>query len=99
MSNIRGNQGKDSVNDEHIKFVCRKMLDDAKVMYKSSVLSRDSSPYDYSDSEVGYIEGRYINVSIICVVAVSYTKHMYNLQFNSCNLEILFYHYFIIFSK
>ncbi|KAK9688487.1 DNTTIP1 dimerization domain [Popillia japonica] len=61
VSNIRGNQGKDSVNDEHIKFVCRKMLDDAKVMYKSSVLSRDSSPYDYSDSEVGYIEGRYIN--------------------------------------
>lgn len=41
------------------------MLEDAKVMYKSSVLSRDSSPYDYSDSELGsYIEGRYSGVSI-----------------------------------
>lgn len=47
------NLGKNSVNDDLIKSVCQKMLEEAKVMYRISASSRDSSPYDYSDSEVG----------------------------------------------
>ncbi|CAH0556168.1 unnamed protein product [Brassicogethes aeneus] len=51
IHNIRNNLGKDSVGEEHIKQVCKNMLEEAKIMYKSS--SRDSSPYDYSDSDSG----------------------------------------------
>lgn len=53
MNNIRNNLGKDSVNEDHIKDVCRQMLEDAKSMYKVCPASRDSSPYDCSDSEGG----------------------------------------------
>lgn len=51
INNIRNNLGKDSVGEEHIKEVCRQMLEEAKLMYKVSLSSRDSSPYEYSHSE------------------------------------------------
>lgn len=53
VNNIRANQGKASVNEDHIKEVCRQILEDAKLMYKVSSISRDSSPYDFSDTEDG----------------------------------------------
>ncbi|XP_018335628.1 deoxynucleotidyltransferase terminal-interacting protein 1 [Agrilus planipennis] len=54
ISNIKMNLGNDSVDDELVKNVCRTMLDEAKAMYSSaSVFSRDSSPYDCSDSDAG----------------------------------------------
>ncbi|XP_056639806.1 deoxynucleotidyltransferase terminal-interacting protein 1 [Diorhabda sublineata] len=51
INNIRNNLGKDSVGEEHIKDVCKQMLEEAKVMYTASPNSRDSSPYEYSHSE------------------------------------------------
>ncbi|XP_022905405.1 deoxynucleotidyltransferase terminal-interacting protein 1 [Onthophagus taurus] len=60
VNNIRQNQGRDSVNEEHVKLMCRKMLEDAKTMYKASNVSRDSSPHEYSDSDPGgYFESRF----------------------------------------
>ncbi|XP_074026486.1 deoxynucleotidyltransferase terminal-interacting protein 1 isoform X2 [Leptinotarsa decemlineata] len=51
INNIKNNLGKDSVGEEHIKEVCKQMLEDAKLMYKISPSSRDSSPYECSHSE------------------------------------------------
>lgn len=56
--NIKNNLGKDSVNEDHIKEVCQKMLDEAKSIYKTNSISRDSSPYDFSDSETSINDGR-----------------------------------------
>ncbi|KAF2898299.1 hypothetical protein ILUMI_07870 [Ignelater luminosus] len=59
VNNIRMNLGKNSVNDDLIKSVCQQMLEEAKIMYKISASSRDSSPCDYSDSEAGsFADGR-----------------------------------------
>ncbi|XP_044755184.1 deoxynucleotidyltransferase terminal-interacting protein 1 isoform X2 [Coccinella septempunctata] len=55
--NIKNNLGKDSINEEHIKDVCRNILEEAKDIYKSNT-SRDSSPYECSDSETSTLEGR-----------------------------------------
>ncbi|EFA10654.1 deoxynucleotidyltransferase terminal-interacting protein 1 [Tribolium castaneum] len=58
INNIKINLGKDSVTEDHLKEVCKQMLEDAKLMYKISPGSRDSSPYDYSDSEASTTDGR-----------------------------------------
>lgn len=58
INNIKTNLGKESVGEEHVKDVCRQMLEDAKSMYKVCPVSRDSSPYEYSDSESGNIIDR-----------------------------------------
>jgi deoxynucleotidyltransferase terminal-interacting protein 1 len=42
-----------------VKEVCKQMLEEAKLMYKMSPGSRDSSPYDYSDSEASTTDGRF----------------------------------------
>lgn len=42
-----------------MKEVCKQMLEEAKLMYKMSPGSRDSSPYDYSDSEASTTDGRF----------------------------------------
>lgn len=63
INNIRTNQGRESVTDEHVRDVCRRMLDESKLMYTSiDVTSRDSSPYDCSDSDTGQqmVETRFI---------------------------------------
>ncbi|KAL3268181.1 hypothetical protein HHI36_007307 [Cryptolaemus montrouzieri] len=57
IMNIKNNLGKDCVNEEHIKEVCRKMLEEAKCMYKCNS-SRDSSPFECSDSEASILDGR-----------------------------------------
>lgn len=49
--------GKNSVNDDLLKNVCYQMVEEAKAMYKVTVTSRDSSPYDCSDSEIGSLGG------------------------------------------
>ncbi|XP_050503943.1 deoxynucleotidyltransferase terminal-interacting protein 1 [Diabrotica virgifera virgifera] len=51
INNIRNNVGKDSVGDDHIKEVCKTMLEEAKLMYKVSPHSRDNSPYECYQSE------------------------------------------------
>ncbi|VEN40631.1 unnamed protein product [Callosobruchus maculatus] len=51
IANIKNNLGKDSVGDDQIREVCRQILEDAKSMYNVTPLSRDSSPYDHSQSE------------------------------------------------
>lgn len=53
MNNIKNNLGRESVNEEQVKEVCCKILEEAKSMYSNCPRSRDSSPYDYSDSETG----------------------------------------------
>ncbi|XP_017775275.1 PREDICTED: deoxynucleotidyltransferase terminal-interacting protein 1 [Nicrophorus vespilloides] len=52
VNNIRTNLGKESVTDDHIRVVCRQMLEEAKAMYQSCPASRDSSPFDSSDTEI-----------------------------------------------
>lgn len=51
MSNIKNNLGKESVGEDHIREVCKQMLEEAKLMYSVTPSSRDSSPYEYSHSE------------------------------------------------
>ncbi|RZC42389.1 deoxynucleotidyltransferase terminal-interacting protein 1 [Asbolus verrucosus] len=63
INNIKTNLGKDSVSEDHVKEVCKQMLEDAKSMYKMSPASRDSSPYDYSDSEASTTDGRFGRMS------------------------------------
>ncbi|KAF5283501.1 hypothetical protein FQR65_LT02654 [Abscondita terminalis] len=64
VNNIRMNLGKNSVNEELIKNVCQQMLEEAKLMYKVSSSSRDSSPYDCSDSEgSSFVDNRMEQVS------------------------------------
>jgi hypothetical protein len=44
------------VSEEHVREVCRQILEDAKQMYCSNSQSRGSSPYiELSDSETGSI--------------------------------------------
>ncbi|KAJ8973107.1 hypothetical protein NQ317_006333 [Molorchus minor] len=67
MNNIRNNLGKDSVGEDHIQEVCKQMLEDAKLMYNVTPNSRDSSPYEYcqseAESETSASEGRLGNKS------------------------------------
>ncbi|XP_063221974.1 uncharacterized protein LOC134530758 isoform X2 [Bacillus rossius redtenbacheri] len=51
VDNIRSNLGSSSVTEEHIREVCKQILEEAKQMYCTSPQSRGSSPY--SDSETG----------------------------------------------
>jgi hypothetical protein len=56
VDNIRHNLGPSSVSEEHVRDVCRQILEDAKQMYCSSSQSRGSSPFnELSDSETGSI--------------------------------------------
>ncbi|KAJ9590160.1 hypothetical protein L9F63_016716 [Diploptera punctata] len=56
VDNIRNNLGAGSVTEEHIRDVCRQILEDAKQMYCSNSQSRGSSPFnEHSDSETGSI--------------------------------------------
>ncbi|PSN45742.1 hypothetical protein C0J52_13780 [Blattella germanica] len=56
VDNIRNNLGTGSVSEEHVRDVCRQILEDAKQMYCSSSQSRGSSPFnELSDSETGSI--------------------------------------------
>jgi hypothetical protein len=48
--------GASSVSEEHVRDVCRQILEDAKQMYCSNSQSRGSSPFnEHSDSETGSI--------------------------------------------
>lgn len=57
------NQGKNSVSEDHIKNVCRQMLEEAKTMYKA-MSSRDSSPNDFSDTEINISDNK-MNQNVI----------------------------------
>ncbi|KAJ8932753.1 hypothetical protein NQ314_014453 [Rhamnusium bicolor] len=69
INNIKNNLGKDSVGEDHIKEVCKQMLEEAKLMYNVTPSSRDSSPYEYShseaESETSISDGRVGRVSPI----------------------------------
>ncbi|CAG9859951.1 unnamed protein product [Phyllotreta striolata] len=69
MINIKNNLGKGTVGDDHIKEVCKQMLEEAKLMYKVTPSSRDSSPYEYShieaDSETSFLDSKYGRMSPI----------------------------------
>jgi hypothetical protein len=56
VENIKNNLGASSVSDEHVRDVCRQILEEAKQMYGSNSHSRGSSPSnEHSDSETGSI--------------------------------------------
>ena len=56
VDNIKNNLGASSVSEEHVREVCRQILEDAKQMYCSNSQSRGSSPFnELSDSETGSI--------------------------------------------
>lgn len=46
------------MSEDHVKDVCRQILEEAKSMYRVCPMSRESSPYDCSDSESGSIIDR-----------------------------------------
>ncbi|KAL1450875.1 hypothetical protein WDU94_003189 [Cyamophila willieti] len=56
VANIRHNLGQTSVTEEHIREVCRSILDEAKHFYSASRLmrSRGSSPQDSESMETKY---------------------------------------------
>jgi hypothetical protein len=75
VDNIKNNLGASSVSEEHVREVCRQILEDAKQMYCSNSQSRVSSPFnELSDSETGIIwECRFgrPNTQVICCFFVA----------------------------
>lgn len=61
ISNIRGNLGQGSVNEEHVRELCRTMLDEAKHLYLNSPLSRSDSPFNAASDTSTLIESRFGN--------------------------------------
>ncbi|XP_065225562.1 deoxynucleotidyltransferase terminal-interacting protein 1-like isoform X1 [Planococcus citri] len=61
ISNIRGNLGQGSVNEEHVRELCRTMLDEAKHLYLNSPLSRSDSPFNAAVDTGALIESRFGN--------------------------------------
>lgn len=61
ISNIRGNLGQGSVNEEHVRELCRTMLDEAKHLYLNSPLSRSDSPFNAAADTGALIESRFGN--------------------------------------
>nr|CAD7195973.1 unnamed protein product [Timema douglasi] len=56
VDNIRSNLGGNCVTEDHVRDICRQILEEAKQMYCSGSQSRGSSPYnELSDSETGSI--------------------------------------------
>lgn len=56
VDNLRSNLGAQAVSEEHVKAVCRNVLEEAKHMYAAVPQSRSSSPPpEFSDSETGSI--------------------------------------------
>lgn len=61
ISNIRNNLGQGSVNEEHVRELCRTMLDEAKHLYLNSPLSRSDSPFNAAADTDALIESRFGN--------------------------------------
>lgn len=61
ISNIRNNLGQGSVNEEHVRELCRTMLDEAKHLYLNSPLSRSDSPFNAASNINSLIESRFGN--------------------------------------
>ncbi|KAF4528394.1 hypothetical protein B566_EDAN015163 [Ephemera danica] len=56
VDNLRSNLGAQAVSEEHVKAVCRNILEEAKHLYAAVPQSRSSSPPpEFSDSETGSI--------------------------------------------
>ncbi|XP_030746943.1 deoxynucleotidyltransferase terminal-interacting protein 1 isoform X2 [Sitophilus oryzae] len=64
--NIRNNLGHDSVNDNHMRDVCKQILEEAKSMYTLTAKSREHPVYECSqseaDSENNFSDLRYQNI-------------------------------------
>ncbi|XP_076251725.1 deoxynucleotidyltransferase terminal-interacting protein 1 [Rhynchophorus ferrugineus] len=64
IANIRNNLGQESINDDHIRDLCKHILEEAKIMYTSK--SRENSPYECSqseaDSENSFVDLRHQNL-------------------------------------
>lgn len=71
VENVRNNLGQSSVSEEHIREVCRTMLEEAKQMY-CGPLSRGSSPF--SDCEATSL--------IDCRLRRTHTQVCYIMKFN-----------------
>lgn len=61
INNIRSNLGQGSVNEEHVRELCRTMLDEAKHLYLNSPLSRSDSPFNAALDTSMLIESRFGN--------------------------------------
>lgn len=61
ISNIRNNLGHGSVNEEHVRELCRTMLDEAKHLYLNSPLSRSDSPFNAAPDTCALIDSRFGN--------------------------------------
>ncbi|KAJ8911449.1 hypothetical protein NQ315_013811 [Exocentrus adspersus] len=93
INNIKSNLGKDSVGEDHIKEVCKQMLEEAKSMYSVTLSSRDSSPYEYSqseaDSETSTGDGRLERTLLFLPTIKRHRNKAHNsTDYSSCKLSL-----------
>lgn len=54
MANIKTNLGSDSVTEENIRDVCKKILEEAKSMYIIPLREKDQSGFEYCSNEQSF---------------------------------------------
>lgn len=59
IDNVKNNLGSNCVTEDHVREVCRTMLDEAKLMYSNPPLSGSNSPFNTAQTTDTLIESRF----------------------------------------
>ncbi|XP_050532622.1 deoxynucleotidyltransferase terminal-interacting protein 1 isoform X2 [Daktulosphaira vitifoliae] len=59
IDNVKNNLGSNCMTEDHVREVCRTMLDEAKLMYSNPPLSGSNSPFNTSQTTDMLIESRF----------------------------------------
>lgn len=59
IDNVKNNLGSNCVTEDHVREVCRTMLDEAKLMYSNPPLSGSNSPFNTAQTTDMLIESRF----------------------------------------
>lgn len=59
IDNVKNNLGSNCVTEDHVREVCRTMLDEAKLMYSNPPLSGSNSPFNTAQNTDMLIESRF----------------------------------------
>ncbi|XP_050428548.1 deoxynucleotidyltransferase terminal-interacting protein 1 isoform X2 [Adelges cooleyi] len=59
IDNVKNNLGSNSMTEDHVREVCRTMLDEAKLMYSNPPLSGSNSPFNTAQTTDMLIESRF----------------------------------------
>ncbi|XP_025409953.1 deoxynucleotidyltransferase terminal-interacting protein 1 [Sipha flava] len=59
IDNVKTNLGSNCVTEDHVREVCRTMLDEAKLMYSNPPLSGSNSPFNTAQTTDTLIESRF----------------------------------------